>query len=133
MSVSEQQLSLILKSKSFFSECSVSNKEKLTSGNIKCYIPPNCNAIQCCHEVDLLITPMETQLSIDPCNFELKVRIEKLEFKIPFYKYDWSKCVCYYIKGEVLCCVVTMVFIIFSYILTIRYNGGGGGLEFQQI
>jgi len=41
----------------------------------------------------------------------------------------------YDVKGEILCCVVTMVFIIFSYILqlTTRYNGVEGGLEFQQI
>ncbi|CAC5411203.1 unnamed protein product [Mytilus coruscus] len=71
-------------------ECSVSNLENLPSDMMKCYIPPTCSFVRCCHEVGLLGTPMETELAIDSCNFELSVRIEKLEFKVPFHDYQWG-------------------------------------------
>ncbi|VDI33043.1 Hypothetical predicted protein, partial [Mytilus galloprovincialis] len=70
-------------------ECSASNLKDLPSDIMKCYIPATCSFIRCCHEVGLLGTPMETELEIDSCNFELSVRIEKLEFKVPFYDYQW--------------------------------------------
>ncbi|VDI71962.1 Hypothetical predicted protein [Mytilus galloprovincialis] len=71
-------------------ECSASDLENLPSAMMKCYIPANCSFIRCCHEVGLLGTPMETELEIDSCNFELSVRIEKLKFKIPFHDYQWG-------------------------------------------
>ncbi|XP_052083535.1 uncharacterized protein LOC127720826 [Mytilus californianus] len=71
-------------------ECSASNLENLPSNTMKCYIPATCSFIRCCHEVSLLGTPMETELEIDSCNFELSVRIEKLEFKVPFHDYQWG-------------------------------------------
>ncbi|VDI16062.1 Hypothetical predicted protein [Mytilus galloprovincialis] len=111
-------------------ECSASNLKDLPSDIMKCYIPATCSFIRCCHEVGLLGTPMETELEIDSCNFELSVRIEKLEFKVPFYDYQWGV-----VQSMDLFGLLTMDFVIenlyesrqflVSMNLTLSYESGG--------
>lgn len=58
---------------------------------VNCYIDQTCTAVKCCQEISQLSTTMETEVTIDPCDFMLTVRIEKLQFKVTLFDYEWGK------------------------------------------
>jgi hypothetical protein len=48
-------------------------------------------AFQCCQDIGVLSTTFETAIELDPCNFILRIRIEKLTFEIRFHDFSWGK------------------------------------------
>jgi len=58
--------------------------------NINCYVKPSCTNIVCCEDVDMLRRSFETEINIDPCDFKLTVRIERLRFDVPLFDYKWG-------------------------------------------
>ena len=81
----------MLKSHYFSAECgSVINKPSLPN-NTNCYISSSCSAFQCCQDIGVLSTTFETAIELDPCNFILRIRIEKLTFEIRFHDFSWGK------------------------------------------
>ncbi|VDI13107.1 Hypothetical predicted protein, partial [Mytilus galloprovincialis] len=59
--------------------------------NMNCYIDQSCTAVQCCIDVNELGKSLEIGVKIDPCDFRLTVRIEKLSFDVTLYDYMWGK------------------------------------------
>ncbi|XP_052083607.1 uncharacterized protein LOC127720908 [Mytilus californianus] len=59
--------------------------------NMNCYIDQSCTAVQCCMDVNELGKSLEIGIKIDPCDFRLTVRIEKLSFDVTLYDYVWGK------------------------------------------
>ncbi|XP_071145134.1 uncharacterized protein [Mytilus edulis] len=59
--------------------------------NMNCYIDQSCTAVQCCIDVNELGKSLEIGVKIDPCDFRLTVRIEKLSFDVTLYDYVWGK------------------------------------------
>ncbi|XP_052083593.1 uncharacterized protein LOC127720891 [Mytilus californianus] len=59
--------------------------------NMNCYIDQSCTAVQCCIDVNELGKSLEIGVKIDPCDFRLTVRIEKLSFDVTLYDYVWEK------------------------------------------
>ncbi|XP_076086926.1 uncharacterized protein LOC143057501 [Mytilus galloprovincialis] len=58
--------------------------------NMNCYIDQSCTAVQCCIDVNELGQSIEIGVEIDPCDFRLTVRIEKLSFDVTLYDYVWD-------------------------------------------
>ncbi|CAG2204544.1 unnamed protein product [Mytilus edulis] len=58
--------------------------------NMNCYIDQSCTAVQCCIDVNELGQSIEIGVEIDPCDFMLTVRIEKLNFDVTLYDYIWD-------------------------------------------
>ena len=58
--------------------------------NINCYVKPSCTNIVCCEDVDMLRRSFETEINIDPCDFKLTVRIERLRFDVSLFDYEWG-------------------------------------------
>ncbi|VDI23782.1 Hypothetical predicted protein, partial [Mytilus galloprovincialis] len=73
------------------SDCSqeIRNLPSLLS-NMNCYIDQSCTAVQCCIDVNELGKSLEIGVEIDPCDFRLTVRIEKLSFDVTLYDYVWG-------------------------------------------
>jgi hypothetical protein len=42
-------------------------------------------------DVGMLGVSMESEVKIDPCDFKLTVRIEKLTFEVTLFDYLWGK------------------------------------------
>ncbi|VDI15760.1 Hypothetical predicted protein [Mytilus galloprovincialis] len=59
--------------------------------NMNCYIDQSCTAVQCCIDVNELGKSLEIGVEIDPCDFRLTVRIEKLSFEVTLHDYVWGK------------------------------------------
>ncbi|XP_052081234.1 uncharacterized protein LOC127719258 [Mytilus californianus] len=59
--------------------------------NMNCYIDQTCTAVQCCVDVTELGKALEIGINIDPCDFRLSVRIEKLSFDVTLFDYLWGK------------------------------------------
>ena len=76
----------------FISECSTHLWELETLPfNTNCYIGQTCTDILCCMDVGMLGVSMESEVKIDPCDFKLTVRIEKLTFEVTLFDYQWGK------------------------------------------
>ncbi|VDI40563.1 Hypothetical predicted protein [Mytilus galloprovincialis] len=58
--------------------------------NTHCYIPESCTSFKCCQDVDVISSTFETSIELDPCNFLLKIRIEKLTFDVTFFDFAWG-------------------------------------------
>ncbi|VDI36613.1 Hypothetical predicted protein, partial [Mytilus galloprovincialis] len=73
------------------SDCSqeIHNLPSLLS-NMNCYIDQSCTAVHCCIDVNELGKSLEIGVKIDPCDFRLTVRIEKLSFDVTLYDYEWG-------------------------------------------
>ncbi|CAG2253142.1 unnamed protein product [Mytilus edulis] len=59
--------------------------------NMNCYIDQSCTSVQCCIDVNELGKSLEIGVKIDPCDFRLTVRIEKLSFDVTLHDYVWGK------------------------------------------
>ncbi|CAG2247494.1 unnamed protein product [Mytilus edulis] len=59
--------------------------------NMNCYIDQTCTAVQCCVDVTELGKALEIGINVDPCDFRLTVRIEKLSFDVTLFDYVWGK------------------------------------------
>lgn len=59
--------------------------------NMNCYIDQTCTAVQCCVDVTELGKALEIGINIDPCDFRLSVRIEKLSFEVTLFDYIWGE------------------------------------------
>lgn len=56
-----------------------------------CNIKSDCTSSECCTEIDFLKRSFHTYLDIDPCNFVLKVGIEKFNREISIAEYQWGE------------------------------------------
>ncbi|VDI43606.1 Hypothetical predicted protein [Mytilus galloprovincialis] len=58
--------------------------------SLVCYIPDYCTGIDCCYNFDYLDLSLNINLYIDTCNYQIRGRIETLEFEINFFDYTWA-------------------------------------------
>lgn len=82
---------------SFFPACGkVSGMTQFTSGdNINCYLASSCTQFTCCMD-DLVIQRLvDIQFTLDNCNFNLHVQIEKRAVDISLLDYKWGKVTCF--------------------------------------
>ncbi|VDI08519.1 Hypothetical predicted protein [Mytilus galloprovincialis] len=63
----------------------------LDTSVITCYLDDSCNNVQCCLDVDLIDRSLHFFLNFDPCNYVIKVGIERLEMDIFLTDYQWGK------------------------------------------
>ncbi|CAG2190929.1 unnamed protein product [Mytilus edulis] len=59
--------------------------------SLVCYVPDYCTGIDCCYNFDLLDLSLNINLYIDTCNYQIRGRIETLEFEISFFDYTWGE------------------------------------------
>lgn len=59
------------------------------SGSL-CNLKSDCTSSECCTEIDFLKRSLHTYLDIDPCNFVMKVGIEKFSREISLADYQWG-------------------------------------------
>ncbi|VDI36462.1 Hypothetical predicted protein, partial [Mytilus galloprovincialis] len=67
----------------------VVNKPVLPT-NTHCYIPESCTSFKCCQDIEVISSTFETSIELDPCNFLLRIRIEKLAFDMTFFDFAWD-------------------------------------------
>ncbi|VDH92137.1 Hypothetical predicted protein [Mytilus galloprovincialis] len=63
----------------------------LDTSVLTCYLDDSCNNIQCCLDVSLIDRSLHFFLNIDPCNYVIKVGIERLEMDILLSRYQWGE------------------------------------------
>ena len=49
---------------------------------VTCYVPSQCTAVDCCVDVPALDMSFHTHLSIDPCQYTLRIGIDKYGFTL---------------------------------------------------
>lgn len=68
-----------------------------SAGEVTCYVPSLCTAVDCCVEVPALDMSFHTFLSIDPCQYMLKIGIEKYSFQKSLDELSLGKFHCGYV------------------------------------
>lgn len=70
----------------------VSGMTQFTSGdNINCYLASSCTQFTCCMDDLVIQRPVDIQFTLDNCNFNLHVKIEKRAVDISLLDYKWGK------------------------------------------
>lgn len=84
-------ISLVILLSLSFTECKRVVNKPVLPNNTHCYISPSCTAFKCCQDVTVLSSTLESSIELDPCNFILKIRIEKLMFEIRYFDFEWGE------------------------------------------
>ncbi|XP_038062441.1 uncharacterized protein LOC119732930 [Patiria miniata] len=60
---------------------------------VQCSIDDRCLGIQCCIQLDFVITELllSARIEVDPCKFQLYVAFENWELNITLFSYTWGK------------------------------------------
>ena len=72
---------------------------------IQCSTDDNCLGIQCCVNLNFIITTLmlDARIKVDPCNFQLHVNFENWERIFTLFSYTWGK-----VEKEPISDVVTL-------------------------
>ena len=62
----------------------------ILSDSMTCRLQPLCSAIKCCVDVDFLRTSFMGYVTLDPCNYKIKVGIEKIAFEKTLNAFDFG-------------------------------------------
>jgi hypothetical protein len=62
-----------------------------SADNINCYLAPSCTAFTCCLDDMVLLRTVDVRVTLDNCNFNLKLQIEKRTVDISLLDYNWGK------------------------------------------
>lgn len=62
----------------------------VVSDNINCQLSSNCTTLTCCMEDTVTRSHIQVQASMDPCQFNLRLKIEKLTRDISLLNYTWG-------------------------------------------
>lgn len=63
--------------------------DELPSGTV-CHIPKFCTGIECCVPVDLMKRNIHAYVYIHSCDYMLEIGIEKLQFKVDLFDFEWG-------------------------------------------
>ena len=76
-----------------FSACRSKSIEllPLRDSDITCYMYTTCLGLKCCLDVDVIQRSLVVEVKIDPCNYMMTFRLEKLQLNITFNQYEWGK------------------------------------------
>ncbi|KAL5015120.1 hypothetical protein ScPMuIL_009390 [Solemya velum] len=58
---------------------------------MSCHVMSVCTGVECCMDLDLIQKSIQASILLDACNYKMKVAIEKLEFEMPFFDYNWGE------------------------------------------
>lgn len=58
---------------------------------VTCYVPSLCTAVDCCVDVPDLDMSFHAYLSIDPCQYTLRVGIDKYSFTVALDQLEYGK------------------------------------------
>ncbi|XP_053398211.1 uncharacterized protein LOC128556642 [Mercenaria mercenaria] len=64
-----------------------------------CSIPVHCTAIECCISIPLIGRSISVSVDLDPCGYQLKVRLERFTKHIQLFDYTWGTWQTLDIKG----------------------------------
>ena len=56
-----------------------------------CHLYDYCTGLTCCTEVDIIGRSINTYLTLDPCNRQLKVGIERLGLNVSLFDYSYGQ------------------------------------------
>lgn len=62
----------------------------VVSDNINCQLSSNCTTLTCCMEDTVTRSYIQVQGSMDPCQFNLRLKIEKMTRDISLLNYTWG-------------------------------------------
>lgn len=62
-----------------------------SADNINCYLASSCTAFTCCLDDMVLLRTVDVRVTLDNCNFNLKLQIEKRTVDISLLDYKWGK------------------------------------------
>ncbi|XP_069109897.1 uncharacterized protein [Argopecten irradians] len=69
--------------------------------DVNCHIGDTCGSVDCCVRVTTLGRYMQTYIYIDPCTYDLTVRIEKFGFTTSLHDYTWGSTRLLYLNGVI--------------------------------
>lgn len=59
--------------------------------HINCYLGSSCTQFTCCMDDLVLLRTVDVQVTLDSCNFNLHLQIEKRSVDISLLGYNWGK------------------------------------------
>ena len=65
--------------------------EASSASQMTCYLPTRCTAVECCVEVPAISTSFNAHVDIDPCNYMLRIGIEKFSFNKSLDQYSFGE------------------------------------------
>ncbi|XP_063420822.1 uncharacterized protein LOC134706043 [Mytilus trossulus] len=71
-------------------DCPTVSALQVLPESLVCYLPDFCTGIDCCYYYDYLDLHLNINLYIDTCNYQIRGRIETLQFEITFFDYTWG-------------------------------------------
>ncbi|XP_033724553.1 uncharacterized protein LOC117314596 [Pecten maximus] len=67
--------------------------------DLSCRLPSHCTGVDCCLAVNFISRNLNAYVDLDACHFTLNFGIEKLQYQIMLFTYEWGKQEHLYLNG----------------------------------
>ncbi|VDI06314.1 Hypothetical predicted protein [Mytilus galloprovincialis] len=81
--------------------CPVITGTPALPSTVSCSVASTCSAIDCCMDVKFIGQTINTKISLDPCKYELELKIEALQITKSLLNYKWGEKETFNLQGGI--------------------------------